>query len=260
MTDEQRLVAGSDSTPARATFALPCGAEGIVDEQDLPVIFGRRWRSRQGKNTLYIFTTERVPGSEKYRAVHLHRLLTQATDGQLVDHENGNGLDNRRSNLRTCSTYENGRHKVLYVARKRIADGFIGVHWNARRQKWTAQIGAGAPDERGRSRRISLGNHAEPEEAARLYDAAAWHFFGEFAALNFPDETPSAFAYRGRDYSKTKLPTGELHHAATITREIASAVKADLSDGLSTAEIRVKHGVNRTIINAIRKGRTWRDA
>ena len=82
-----------------------------------------------------------------------------------MDHENGNGLDNRRENLRLATHSQNQRN------RRRTRDKvYKGTRRNGK--KWVAHI--------------VLGTFASEEEAARAYDHAATLLYGEFARLNFP--------------------------------------------------------------------------
>jgi hypothetical protein len=110
----------------------------------------------------------------KIRKLYLH---TFVTGWPLVDHVNGNPLDNRRANLRQASKQQNGQNKRRYSSNK---SGYTGVSWNKRNRRWIAAI---APA----GRQIHLGCFDSREEAARAYDVAAREYFGEFARLNFPD-------------------------------------------------------------------------
>jgi hypothetical protein len=71
----------------------------IVDEADIEFVNRHQWHPQKGKaGAFYAIRFDRVDG--KQRKVYLHRVLTRAKRGQKVDHISGNGLDNRRSNLR----------------------------------------------------------------------------------------------------------------------------------------------------------------
>jgi hypothetical protein len=101
---------------------------------------------------------------------YMHRLLTEAARGEDVDHISGDGLDNRRRNLRQCSRSQNNanRHRTA------SATGVKGVHFEAWSGRWRAEI------ERG-GRRYKLGRYDTQGEAAAAYAAKATELFGEYA-------------------------------------------------------------------------------
>jgi hypothetical protein len=107
----------------------------------------------------------------------MHTLLMGERDGYTVDHVNGNGLDNRRSNLRWATRSQQrlnthaGRGRSLYK----------GVSWAPRQRKWVACISLDGKN-------CHLGYFDQEDEAARAYDAAAVVAFQAFACLNFPPE------------------------------------------------------------------------
>lgn len=104
------------------------------------------------------------------------RMAIQADKGVLVDHVNGNTLDNRRNNLRVVTVAENSRNTGL---RTDNSTGYKGVGRILPSGKYRAYIGVN-------EQFISLGSYDNPEEAARAYDEAARFYFGEFACVNFP--------------------------------------------------------------------------
>jgi hypothetical protein len=105
----------------------------------------------------------------------MHRLIMDAPANMQVDHIDGDGLNNTRSNLRLCSNMQNCHNQGVAANNK---SGYRGVSWDARRGKWRAVIMVN-----GRLR--SLGYHATPADAAIAYDSAARQLFGEYARLNF---------------------------------------------------------------------------
>jgi hypothetical protein len=109
----------------------------------------------------------------------MHREMMQAPAGVLVDHRNGDNLDNRRSNLRLATPTENScnRRKT-----KGGSSQYKGVCFHRRRGEWVSRIKI-----HGKS--IFLGNFDREEAAAKAYDKAAKKYHGEFARLNFPNFT-----------------------------------------------------------------------
>lgn len=110
----------------------------------------------------------------------LHRAVVGATRGQIVDHINGDTLDNRRANLRICSSLENTRN-----ARKRgggTSSIYKGVSWWKNISKWGAYI-------RVKGKLVILGYFDDEVLAAKAYDKAALETFGRFSRLNFPTQS-----------------------------------------------------------------------
>jgi HNH endonuclease len=101
-----------------------------------------------------------------------------AKKGEVVDHINGDTLDNRRSNLRICTNRQN------LLNRKKPSNntsGFVGVHWNKQKNKWHTRI-----NDRGHN--YHVGYFDKPEFGALAYDWAASILYGEYARLNFPNK------------------------------------------------------------------------
>lgn len=121
--------------------------------------------------------------SEEYQTtvtVSLHRRLLGSPDGLVVDHINGDRLDNRLENLRLATHAQNSRNrkKPKRTSAGRVPTSqFKGVCKTAS-GKWQAQI-----KHAGRS--IHIGTFASEEAAARAYDRNAKTFYGEFALLNY---------------------------------------------------------------------------
>ena len=149
-----------------AEISLVNGGVALIDDADIHLVSGYRWRNLQG----YAFAMI------DRKLVSMHSLLLDVDQGLLRDHKNGNTLDNRRLNLRAATKAQNARNSKLRVDN---TSGFKGVYWNKQYQKWKAQIRIG-------SKRIFLGRFDDPSIAAKAYDNAAIRYFGEFARLNFP--------------------------------------------------------------------------
>jgi hypothetical protein len=91
-----------------------------------------------------------------------------------VDHINGNGLDNRKSNLRLCERHENALNRVINYNN---VSGYKGVSWFKPIKKWRAQI-------QYKKVVYYLGCFNKRIDAAKAYNAAALKYHGEFANLN----------------------------------------------------------------------------
>ncbi|MBV8278501.1 MAG: HNH endonuclease [Verrucomicrobia bacterium] len=104
----------------------------------------------------------------------MHRLIVNAPPGVQVDHVNGDGLDNRRANLRLASATQNAHNRKI---RRDNTSGFKGVRFDQSSQRWDARITF-------QGKRYYLGLFVTAELAARTYDQAARRLFGDFARTN----------------------------------------------------------------------------
>jgi hypothetical protein len=99
---------------------------------------GTVWTTEKGKTSYIIINIKSNEKTKNYRA---HRLAILYTDGHLppedIDHIDGNGLNNRRDNLREVSALENHKNYPMY---SNNTSGQVGVHWNKAVQKWQVQI------------------------------------------------------------------------------------------------------------------------
>jgi hypothetical protein len=112
---------------------------------------------------------------EKGQTRLLHRELLGVTDPLiLVDHINGDTLDNRRGNLRVVTRSQNAFNAKVHRDNK---TGFKGVYFDKQTGLYRAQIMA-------EGKRVSLGRYATPEEAAEAYDKACRELHGEHAKPN----------------------------------------------------------------------------
>lgn len=101
---------------------------------------------------------------------------TRITGFKKTDHKDGNGLNNQRSNLRQATHSQNKANAPKY--RGTPTSQFKGVSWHPKCGKWLAQI-------KVNNKTRHLGYFDDEVEAARAYDTAALHHFGEFAHPNF---------------------------------------------------------------------------
>lgn len=151
---------------------LTQGFEAIIDASDVGHVAGRNWYACTCSNITYAHSRFHIPGIGA-RPVKLHRLLLQPGEGLFVDHIDGDGLNNRRSNLRVATKGENNINRGM---QKNNSTGFKGVFWHRQRAKWMAQIGH-------HKRCVHLGLFDTPEEASLAYREASQKLHGEFARL-----------------------------------------------------------------------------
>lgn len=151
-----------------AYVPLTRGYEAVIDAADVPFVDGRNWCAIPNRKTVYAVRAE---VGRRGRHIHMHRTLLGFPSGFLIDHINGNGLDNRRSNLRLATPAQNqfNRGKT-----KNNSSGFKGVSRSG--DKWRAQIRVGG-------RLKHLGIFKTKIEAAAAYERASAQFHGEFGRV-----------------------------------------------------------------------------
>lgn len=164
-----RVFLGRSTTGKEA----PCYA--LIDPDDAERVLLHKWSYTRGADPLgprYANAELFVNGRRKF--IKLHRYIMNAPDGVLVDHINGDTLDNRKSNLRFVTDAQN-----VYNARKRKFghSRFKGVSRVKGSPRWRAFICENR-------RQIHLGMFDNEMDAARAYDVAAKQRWGEYASLN----------------------------------------------------------------------------
>lgn len=153
--------------------SLSRGLVALVDDADFERVTSiGKWYADPSSKTYYARRNYWRNG--RCMSLRMHHVVSGLS---YVDHANGNGLDNRRANLRPATDSQNAMNRGL---RSDNRSGFKGVSWSRARDRWVVEI-----QEHGVSHH--LGIFTDLIEAAHAYDAAALTYFGEFARLNFPE-------------------------------------------------------------------------
>ncbi len=118
-----------------AYVPLSQGYEAVIDASDASLVEGFNWCAMVSRNTVYAVRHSTATGKD--RLAMMHRAIAKTPDGIVTDHINGNGLDNRRSNLRYATVSQNAQNSGF---RANNTSGVRGVCWDTARQKWIAQI------------------------------------------------------------------------------------------------------------------------
>lgn len=161
-------------------ISLTQGKVALVDLEDYEWLNQFKWRTKKDVHTFYAVRQE---GAYPQKFFYMHREILNPPDGYSSDHINGNGLDNRRRNLRICTASQNQHNQK--INEQRGSSKYKGVCWHKAVEKFAAYIKAN-------KKLIHLGYFQSEIEAAKAYDAKATELFGEFAKLNFPNNCQSS--------------------------------------------------------------------
>lgn len=140
-------------------------ARALIDLEDIDKVKDIKWHLNKNG---YVQTNINNKNTEHINL--LHRLLMDCPDDKVVDHINHNTLDNRKSNLRICTKYENNKNTRLS---KNNTSGTTGVYWNKLKNKWQAGI-------KVNYKQIHLGYFETKEEAIEARKQAEIDYFGEY--------------------------------------------------------------------------------
>ncbi len=142
-------------------------AETIIDTKNLEKCINIKW---------HLSTTGYVKATINKKAVFLSWIITgkKSHNITIVDHKDGNPLNNLENNFQTITRHQNQMKQNIYKNNK---SGYKGVCWNKKRGKWGSSISKNGIH-------YCLGNHISKTEAALAYNEKAKELFGEFATLN----------------------------------------------------------------------------
>lgn len=157
-----------DLLPVTIHIPLTKGKVAVIDRVDLALVGHLKWYAMQ--NTAGNWYAHHKPYKLPY--ISMHRLLMglKTGNGGLVDHKDGDSLNNRRGNLRMSSWSLNGANRH----RRAGACKFRGMNFTS--GKYQVVVG-----------REYVGRFEDEVEAAKAYDVAASRIYGDHAILNFPE-------------------------------------------------------------------------
>lgn len=156
---------------------LTNGGFAIVDGCDEEMFRRCNWRWTRGSGY-----TNYVAGYHRGIVTLMHHLVLPPKLGFVPDHKDGDGLNNRRSNLRYATVSQNAQNKRKQ--RGKYTSRYKGVYFYKSNGRWRAHI-------EHLGRKMSLGYFPTEIEAAIAYNTAAQELFGEFARLNEVDHQHS---------------------------------------------------------------------
>lgn len=134
---------------------LTQGKFALVDDEDYEMLMQYKWHTQNGCRTNYAHRSYRENGISK--TIPMHRLIMKDNSHNLIDHINGNGLDNRKENLRIVTKRQNAQNLHINKSSK-----YACVHFNKLSKKWRSNIRIG-------KERIHLGYFTNEEDAYKAY-------------------------------------------------------------------------------------------
>jgi hypothetical protein len=150
---------------------LTQGKFALVDDEDYEYLNQWKWHIDN-----YGYAVRLAP-RPSHTPIRMSRVIAETPKGMWVDHANRDRLDNRRCNLRNCTPSQNLSNSV-----RKNKSGFRGVYYHKSSGTWHGETCFNGV-------RKSAGYYKTPEEAARAYDKLAKEMQGEFASLNFPEQS-----------------------------------------------------------------------
>ena len=172
----------------------------FIDGEDFIKVKKYTWWLNYSKHTDSFYIDSEYKDNKKRVKIKLHRYLVNCPKGMVVDHIDGNTLNNCRSNLRICKFSENARNRRDTPS----SSIYKGVFLIKRDNVYTAAI-------RYKNNLIYLGRFKNEINAAKAYNEAALKYFGEFARLNVipgdvPPEKPRKYysLYRGVSFDRSR--------------------------------------------------------
>lgn len=153
---------------------LTQGKFAKVDDKDYARVAQFKWCAHKHRGNWYARRGVRI--GNKVKGIKMHRFIVAAPSDVDVDHRDLDGLNNQRSNIRTCSNGQNALNKRKQDGK--FTSRFKGVSRRENTSKWRAAINVSGV-------RVRLGTFVTERAAAEAYDLAAQKYHGEFARLNF---------------------------------------------------------------------------
>lgn len=154
---------------------LTQGKFAIVDDEDYRHLIQWKWYLYRAGNKQYAvrnISWRSNTGMLKRRIIRMHRVIMHPPKNRYIDHINHNGIDNRKSNMRNCTSRENQGNRLVS---NHCSSKYKGV--NRHDGKWQARIGY-------KYKQLYIGFYDTEIEAAEAYNQKAIEIFGEFAKVN----------------------------------------------------------------------------
>lgn len=174
---------------------LTQGKFAIVDDEDYEYLMQWKWTYDSG----YARRQQTIDG--KRQKIRMHNQIMNPEDGLVVDHIDGDGINNTKSNLRKCSRQENAKNRTK---QKDTSSSYKGVSWCSRYEKWIVSI-------KNNKKTTRIGYFTNEIAGANAYNYYAKLYHGEFAKLNEVEYMEDWENYKCKK-NKTSIYTGVSFH------------------------------------------------
>lgn len=155
---------------------LTQGKVATIDDADYYLISGRSWHAQYHPSGKRWYAVASITVNGKHTKLSMHRVIMDAKHGDNVDHRDGDGLHNWRSNLRKATVGQNNQNRRTISSNS----GFKGVHYEPKRAGQKKYCAAITLDRK----KTTIGYFMTASEAAAAYNERASILFGDFAVLN----------------------------------------------------------------------------
>lgn len=156
------------------SIELSKGYVALVDDEDFEYLNVFSWYTQTFPHTEIMYAS-RTQTKPIRKCIKMHRLILNPLENEMVDHIDGNGLNNQKSNLRLVNNQRNLQNSKPYKNKK--YSNYKGVGYDLKRKKFRANI-------RVNKVLIYLGRFETELEAAEAYNKAALKYFGEYSRIN----------------------------------------------------------------------------
>lgn len=146
----------------------------LVDDEDYDFLNQFTWSARKSRKK-YWYAQRMYTKNGGRRTILMHRLILGVTNPKIfTDHEDHNGLNNQRKNLRVATPAQNSANKSSH---KNASSKYLGVSWDKKLSKWRSRIMTNGVNK-------NLGFFRDEADAAIAYNEAAIKLHQEFANIN----------------------------------------------------------------------------
>jgi len=153
---------------------LTQGFSATIDDNMEERVSYFRWCVQESTPDIRYYAVTNMWKGSKELKLYMHQLIMGTPIDKVIDHKNGDGLDNRVENLRICSYQQNSLNSRC---RSGCTSKYRGVSWYKFYNKWTVYISINR-------KHTSIGNFENEVDAALAYNEKAIKYHGEFARLN----------------------------------------------------------------------------